>query len=164
MSEREFISSLQSNQGIIHKVCIMYCDDVADREDLFQEIVINAWNGFPRFKQEARFSTWLYQIALNTAISWYRKNNKKSISFIRTDKTPIIQHDPWIASEQEEKMQLLHAAIATLNKVDKAVITLFLEDYDYTTIGEMLGISANNVGVKMNRIKNALKKHVQNIA
>lgn len=164
MSEREFISSLQSNQGIIHKVCIMYCDDVTDREDLFQEIVINAWNGFPRFKQEARFSTWLYQIALNTAISWYRKNNKKSISFIRTDKTPVIQHDPWIAAEQEEKLNMLHAAIATLNKVDKAVITLFLEDYDYATIGEMLGISANNVGVKMNRIKTALKKHVQNIA
>lgn len=164
MSEREFIASLQSNQGIIHKVCIMYCDDVTDREDLFQEIVINAWNGFPRFKQEARFSTWLYQIALNTAISWYRKNNKKSISFIRTDKTPVIQHDPWIAAEQEEKLNMLHAAIATLNKVDKAVITLFLEDYDYATIGEMLGISANNVGVKMNRIKTALKKQVQNIA
>lgn len=164
MSEREFISSLQNNQGILHKVCIMYCDDVTDREDLFQEIVINAWNGFPRFKQEARFSTWLYQIALNTAISWYRKNNKKSISFIRTDKTLVIQHDPWIAAEQEEKLNLLHSAIATLNKVDKAVITLFLEDYDYATIGEMLGISANNVGVKMNRIKTALKKHVQNIA
>ena|SRR5215471_3622113 len=150
----EFIELLKQNQNIIHKVCNLYMDNAADREDLFQEITLQAWNGFKNFRSESKFSTWLYRVALNTAISFFRKEKNKSL-FQFTDRLPE-REDETVNSE--EKVKALYLAIGSLGKIDKALIMLYLEDYSYEEIGSILGITANNVAVKMNRVKTKLKE------
>lgn len=162
MTETQFTQELQTHQLIIHKVCLLYCSHADDREDLFQEIVLQAWKSISKFRGESKFSTWLYQIALNTAISHFKKTTKNPLSFFSSDKITTISSsdDPWKDAEVEEQFLEMYNAISKLNKVDKALVTLYLEDYDYKTIGEMLGISSNNVAVKMGRIKVTLRESI----
>jgi RNA polymerase sigma-70 factor (ECF subfamily) len=154
-SEKEFISLLNQHQKIIYKVCNLYMDKHADREDLFQEITLQAWKAYGNFRGDAKFSTWLYRVSLNTAITFYRKDKRKP-DIINTDLLPESTEssdDPI-----EEQVKAMYAAIGELSKIDKAIVMLYLEDYPYTDIGEMMGITANNVAVKMNRIKGKLKE------
>lgn len=151
----EFLSLINQHQNIIHKVCNIYMHDAADKEDLFQEITLQAWNAYKSFRGDAKFSTWLYRVALNTAISFYRKEKRKPIFELSAGEFPERAEEN---SEIEEQMQAMYAAIATLSKIDKALVMLYLEDYSYDEIGNMLGITANNVAVKMNRIKTKLKE------
>lgn len=162
MTEAQFTQELQTHQRIIHKVCLLYCSHADDREDLFQEIVLQAWKSVSKFRGDSKFSTWLYQIALNTAISHFKKTSKSPLSFFTSEKITTISSsdEPWKDAEVEEQFLIMYKAISQLNKVDKALVTLYLEDYDYKTIGEMLGISANNVAVKMGRIKVALRESI----
>lgn len=157
----EFIELLNRHQNIIHKVCSLYMNDITEREDLFQEITLQAWNAYGSFRGDAKFSTWLYRVALNTAISFYRKEKRKP-DFKPADSLPDRAEE---TNETEEQMQAMYKAIASLSKIDKALVMLYLEDYSYDEIGGMLGITANNVAVKMNRIKTKLKdeskKHYQ---
>lgn len=158
----EFLSLINQHQNIIHKVCSIYMHDTADKEDLFQEITLQAWNAYKSFRGDAKFSTWLYRVALNTAISFYRKEKRKPV-FESTYDFPEQAAEE--KSEIEEQMQAMYYAIGALSKIDKALVMLYLEDYSYDEIGNMLGITANNVAVKMNRIKTKLKeeskKHYQ---
>ena len=158
----EFLSLINQYQNIIHKVCNIYMHDAADKEDLFQEITLQAWKAYKNFRGDAKFSTWLYRVALNTAISFYRKEKRKPVFESPAGEFPD-QADE--TSEIEEQMQAMYTAIGTLSKIDKALVMLYLEDYSYDEIGNMLGITANNVAVKMNRIKTKLKeeskKHYQ---
>ena len=158
---KEFIALLDRHQNIIHKVCNLYMDNANDREDLFQEITLQAWNAYKSFRGEAKFSTWLYRVALNTVIAFFRKEKRKS-------SVEIIADVPELADEVnniEEQTQAMYKSIASLSRIDKALVMLYLEDYNYEDIGNMLGITANNVAVKMNRIKTKLKeeskKHYQ---
>lgn len=157
---KEFISLLDQNQNIIHKVCNLYMDKATDREDLFQEITLQAWNGFKNFRNESKFSTWLYRVALNTAISYFRKEKNKP-QFELTSQFPEQEDE----KDNQEQASAMYRSIALLSKIDKALIMLYLEDYNYDEIGNMLGITANNVAVKINRIKTKLKeltkKHYQ---
>src|SRR5215470_14185843 len=137
----EFIKLLNQHQNIIHKVCNLYMDNVADREDLFQEITLQAWNGYKNFRNESKFSTWLYRVALNTAISYFRKEKNK-ISFHPSDNLPDSADEK---ENMEEQISAMYSAIGSLGKIDKALVMLFLEDYSYDEIGSMLGITANNV-------------------
>jgi RNA polymerase sigma-70 factor (ECF subfamily) len=155
VTEEIFIQEIQPLQGIIHKVCLLYTYNQEDRDDLFQEILLQAWKSYGNFRGESKFSTWLYQIALNTAISWFRKNVRKPDN--RSIQFPLFE-DPWADRETEAQFNELYTAISKMNKIDKAIVTLFLEDYDYKTIGQILGITANNVAVKMNRIRTQLKE------
>jgi RNA polymerase sigma-70 factor (ECF subfamily) len=155
--EQEFIQLLNKHQKIIHKVCSLYMDTVADREDLFQEVVLQAWKAFASFRGDAQFSTWLYRVALNTAITFFRKE-KRSPQVIAAETLPerIDEYSP-----VEEQVKAMYKAIGDLSKIDKALIMLYLEDYSYNQIGDMLGITANNVAVKMNRLKAKLKEQTQ---
>lgn len=157
MAEQEFIQLLNKHQNIIHKVCSVYMTDYADKEDLFQEVTLQAWKAYPTFRGDAKFSTWLYRVALNTAITFFRKE-KKQVPIFTTEALPDTaeSHNP-----VEEQVQAMYKAIGELSKIDKALIMLYLEDYSYIEIGEMLGISANNVAVKMNRLKVKLKEQTQ---
>lgn len=149
---------LNEHQKIIYKVCNLYMDRHADREDLFQEITLQAWKAYGKFRGDAKFSTWLYRVALNTAITFFRKE-KRGPSIYSTDTVPEQneeQYDPI-----EEQVKAMYAAIGHLSKIDKAIVMLYLEDYSYNEIGEMMGITANNVAVKMNRIKIKLKEETQ---
>ena len=157
--EKEFISLLNEHQRIIHKVCNLYMDAHADREDLFQEITLQAWKAYGNFRGDAKFSTWLYRVALNTAITFFRKE-KRQPDIFSTETVPDFNvndaYDPI-----EEQVKAMYAAIGELSKIDKAIVMLYLEDYSYNDIGEMMGITANNVAVKMNRIKTKLKESTQ---
>ena len=155
--EQEFIQLLNKHQNIIHKVCSIYMNDYADKEDLFQEVTLQAWKAYASFRGDAKFSTWLYRVALNTAITFYRKE-KKQIPTFTAETLPEISesHNPI-----EDQVKAMYKAIGELSKIDKALIMLYLEDYSYIEIGEMLGITANNVAVKMNRLKTRLKEQTQ---
>ncbi|MEP0710727.1 RNA polymerase sigma factor [Algoriphagus sp.] len=151
-----FLSSIESNKGIIYKVANSYCKDADDREDLIQEIILQLWKAFPAFKPEFKLSTWMYRIALNVAISAYRKASKRrQIHQPLSDTTLYLVEDK---SESNEKRDVLQSLIKELKEVDRALILLYLDGYLYPEIGQVLGLSESNVATKLSRIKQQLKK------
>lgn len=158
--EEEFLKSVNQHQGIIFKVCRMYCSDNADAEDLFQEILLQLWKSWPNFNQNSKISTWMYQIGLNTAITRLRKNNRKPIHHY------LSKADDAIPDAAPERLDILfdkelQEAIVELNKLDKALVMLYLDEKTYKEIAEIMGLSENNVGVKINRIKKKLKNKMR---
>ncbi|MBT9483174.1 RNA polymerase sigma factor [Sediminibacterium sp.] len=154
--EKDFIQLLNQNQKIIHKVCNLYMNWQEDKEDLFQEITLQAWKAYSQFRGEAKFSTWLYRVALNTAITFFRKDKKNA--FIDTVSEMPELTVPMDRDSIEDKTKAMYEAIAALSKIDKAIVMLYLEDYSYAEISEIIGITANNIAVKMNRIKVKLRE------
>jgi RNA polymerase sigma factor (sigma-70 family) len=154
MDEQAFLTLMGTHQGIIHKICRMYRDGIEDREDLFQEITYHLWKAFPSFKGTAKISTWMYRIALNTAIASFRKK-RPGLEYhpVLPDHADDVQ-DENLAIRQEQ----LFAALKQLDDGEKAIITLYLEDLSYRQIAEVTGISESNVGVKLNRIKHKIQK------
>jgi len=155
-TETDFIQSITQHQNIVHKVCNLYMKNEQDKKDLFQEIVLSAWKGFANFKGDAKFSTWLYRVALNTAITFFRKE-KKQLKTVYDDYYADALPDTQLP--ESEQLAAMHKAIAELSDIDKALVMLYLEDYNYNDISDIMGISANNVAVKMNRIKTKLKEN-----
>ncbi len=154
--EHQFVTELENNQNIVHKVCTLYTNDRDSHKDLFQEITIQLWKAYPKFRGDSKFSTWMYRVALNTAITLYRKSKKR----IRTqDYESVIfkiksdEYDP----KEEEELKLMYTAVKQLGDIEKALVFLYLEDKDYREISETLGITEVNARVKMNRIKNKLR-------
>lgn len=155
--EHKFISQIQENQNIIHKVCRIYTSDKDSHNDLFQEITIQLWKAYPKFRGDSKFSTWMYRIGLNTAITLYRKKKRT----IETQDFSNVLYKIELANydaTEEEQLKLIYKAIQQLNDIDKALILLYLEEKSYPEIAQTLGISEVNVRVKMNRIKSRLKK------
>jgi len=152
--EKEFLKIIHDFQKIIYKICRVYRDTREDQEDLFQEIVYQLWKSYPSFKGESKVSSWIYRIALNTAIAIYRKS-KILIDYYQEFPEHIQPSDEKTISENEER---LFWALRKLNDSEKAVISLYLEDFNYQEIAEITGLSESNVGVRLNRIKNKLKE------
>lgn len=148
---------VQSHQGIVHKICGIYTDSAFDHQDLYQEIIIQLWKSFAGFRGESKYSTWIYRIALNTAISDLRKK-KRRIRLVLSDDIPAQQADLNPGPEKEEQLRQLYNAIGQLGDIDKALVMLYLEDRSYEEMEEILGINQNNLRVKMNRIKEKLRK------
>lgn len=142
---------------MLFKVCNLYCEHAFERQDLFQEIVIQLWKAFPGFRGESKFSTWLYRIALNTAISDLRRKKKHIVS-IEPESLPDGIEDIESYKEKEEKLIQLYKAINQLTEIEKAIVMLYLEDKSYDEMEDILGINQNNLRVKMNRIKEKLRK------
>jgi RNA polymerase sigma-70 factor (ECF subfamily) len=155
--QEAFIRLVNEHRGMLYKVCRLYCFTEHDRQDLFQEIVIQLWKSYPAFRGEARFGTWLYRIALNTAISGLRKQRRR-IVLTDPEHLPAQLQDIQYSAEKEEQLQQLYTAINRLTEVEKALTMLYLEDKSYQEMEEILGISQNNLRVKMNRIKEKLRK------
>jgi len=156
-SQEEFVKLVQEHRSMLYKVCRLYCFSETDRQDLFQEMIIQLWKSYPRFRGESKFSTWLYRIALNTAISDLRKQRRRpSPADIDEIPTPL-QHVTW-PGEEDQQLQQLYAAIDRLTEIEKALVMLYLEDRSYDEMEEILGINQNNLRVKMNRIKEKLRK------
>lgn len=154
--EQEFVTLLEENQNILHKICKIYTDEESAHKDLFQEITIQLWKSYPTFRGDSKFSTWAYRIGLNTAISLFR-NKKRKLNIIPWDATfEKVQYEEY-NDEKDNQLQYLYDAIRELNDIEKALIYLYLEDKDYTEIAETLGISEVNARVKMNRTKTKLK-------
>jgi RNA polymerase sigma-70 factor (ECF subfamily) len=156
-SQSAFVNLVHEHRAMLYKVCNLYCFSEHDRQDLFQEIIIQLWRSWPQFRGEAKFGTWLYRIALNTAISDLRKQ-KKRITPIDPGDLPAETPDIQYPKEKEEQLQQLYTAINRLTEIEKAVTMLYLEDKSYEEMEEILGINQNNLRVKMNRIKEKLRK------
>jgi RNA polymerase sigma-70 factor, ECF subfamily len=153
--EKRFVNLINEHQGLIHKVCIMYENDLEVRNDLFQEIVLQLWRSFGSFRGEAKITTWMYRIALNTAISGFRKETRK----IKTEDLREVHFNiTERGDDSEENLQRLQMAIRQLNEIDRAMIMMALEEVPYEEIAETIGISQNNVRVRMNRIREKLRK------
>jgi RNA polymerase sigma-70 factor, ECF subfamily len=152
-----FVQLINEHQALIHKVCNLYGHSMPDREDLFQEIVIQLWKAYPKFRGESKFSTWLYRIALNTAISGLRKQ-KNHITSLEPDRLPVEIHDEAYNTQHEEQLQQMYSAIRQLSEVERALVMLYLEDKSYDEMEDILGINQNNLRVKMNRVKEKLRK------
>ena len=154
--EHSFVEQLEKHQNIVHKVCRLYTNNQEAHNDLFQEITIQLWKAYPKFRGDSKFSTWMYRVGLNTAITLYRKSKRS----IQTQEFESIQFK--IKSEEyydteEQQLKLLYKAVHQLNDIEKALVFLYLEDKNYSEISETLGITEVNARVKMNRVKTKLK-------
>tara|TARA_R110002050_G_scaffold12248_6_gene40400 strand:- start:153 stop:647 length:495 start_codon:yes stop_codon:yes gene_type:complete len=154
--EHKFVTELQDNQNIVHKVCTLYTNDRDSHNDLFQEITIQLWKAYPKFRGDAKFSTWMYRVALNTAITLYRKHKRRIDTADYESIIFKVKADEYDETE-EIQLKLMYKAVKQLGDIDKALVFLYLEDKNYTEISETLGITEVNARVKMNRIKTKLK-------
>lgn len=151
--ENEFLTLLEENQRIVHKICKIYANDRIEHEDLFQEIAIQLWKAFPNYRREAKFSTWMYSVSLNTAMSLFRKKRISTTPFLFEIHDVKINYE----DETEEKIKNMYNAIRLLSDVDKVLIMMYLDDKNYSEMSQFLGITEGNIRVKMNRAKNKLK-------
>ena len=156
-SETDFIALLDEHQNIIHKICRLYTNNEVEHEDLFQEISIQLWRSYNRFEGKSKFSTWMYRVGLNTAITLYRKEKKRLNTQPLNDQFTALAQEEY-NTEIDEQMAWLYQKIKDFSEIDKALVLLYLEDKRYDEIAETLGISTGNARVKMNRIKERLKK------
>ncbi|HEX5026849.1 MAG TPA: sigma-70 family RNA polymerase sigma factor [Agriterribacter sp.] len=157
--QQEFLELIRENSGIIHKVCHLYRHSATDKQDLFQEILAQLWKAFPKFRREAKISTWMYRIGLNTAISDYRKQ-QRTVSLVKNPLHEAVVLFDTDTAEQKEKLTILHQAVSKLSDIEKAVVMLYLEERSYEEMEAVLGIGQANLRVKMNRIKEKLRKQV----
>jgi len=152
--QEDFLKILSEYQGIIHKVNLIYFKTASDREDNFQEVVFQLWKSFPTLKDRSKIGSWMYAVAINTAISKIRKDSK----FVLMDTLPDTEYaDDEENIENRINSEQLLGAIQKLNEVDKSIILLYLEEYSYEQIASIIGISSSNVGVRINRAKKQLK-------
>ena len=154
---KELTEKLAKHLGIIHKISLLYTNNKADREDLFQDICFQVCRSYNSYRKEAKFSTWLYRVAINTAITQVRKSRSK----IFPNGTLEELSEATGNTPENEHSQLLFQAISQLNKIDRAIIMLWLEEHNYDEIADILGISNSNAGVRINRAKSKLEKILQ---
>ncbi|MCM4152591.1 sigma-70 family RNA polymerase sigma factor [Arenibacter sp. N53] len=155
--ENTFLDALEQNQQKLLRICSVYAKDAEDTKDLFQEVLIHIWQSMPNFKSNSLLSTWIFRIALNVCLRFRSKDIKKQKRFLYLDGIAITN----LASEKEtneqnEQLAQLRNCIKELNEVDKAVITLYLEELPYKEISGILGLTENTVAVKVKRIKKKL--------
>ena len=162
MEKEKFISVIKDNQNLIYKICYSYCSNAENRKDLQQEILIQLWNSFSKFDGRVKLSTWIYRIALNTAITFYRSDSKHSNKRVSIDAAIISLSDFEYVPEQDENIAMLYQFIEKLNEMDKALILLYLDDNKQKDMAEILGISETNVATKISRIKKFLKEQFSN--
>lgn len=154
--EAKFLLDFEKNQNIVHKVCRIYTTNRDAHNDLFQEVTIQLWKNYSKFRGDSKFSTWMYRVALNTAISLYRKSTRRVQTSDISDfayKIKSVDYD----DTEELQLKALYDAIHQLSDIEKALIFLYLEDKPYKEISATLGISDVNARVKMNRAKEKLK-------
>lgn len=151
--EVAFIALVEEHKRIIYKVCYVYATDKENLNDLYQEVVINLWNAYPRFRGECAASTWVYRIGLNTCISFFRKSKS------RPEVVPITVDLEAFADEEDKTASLreLYRMINSLGQLERALILLWLEERSYQEIADIIGISKNNVAVRLNRIREKLR-------
>lgn len=158
--EERFTNLLYENQGIVHKVCHLYFGDRLEKEDYHQELIIQLWRAFPSFNGTSKFSTWMYRVCINAAIDIIRKEKKqwKQVKLSEADHHSLSNNDDTNHTNQEK----LYQAISRLSAIDRAIITLYLDEYSYQEIADMIGISKTYAGVKINRIKTEILKSFDN--
>ncbi len=150
--EAAFTHLIDQNQRIIYKICYMYTNNPDDLADYYQETLINLWKAFPNFQNQAQESTWVYRISLNTCITFLRRKGNRPTTIPLTTEVEQIQNEA-----EEAQIKQLYNLINRLNPVEKAIIMLYLDDKNYEEIAAIVGTTTNNIGVKLNRIREKLK-------
>jgi RNA polymerase sigma factor (sigma-70 family) len=161
-----FIKTIDKHKKIIYKIVNSYCPNREDRKDLEQEIIIQLWNSFDNYNSDYKYTTWMYRIALNVAISFYRKEKKWSTKSDFYNEASIFRIEEDKSEEKTEldyHLKLLQEFIHNLNELNKALMLLYLEEKSYEEISEILGITKTNVATKISRIKLKLKNEFKNI-
>lgn len=156
--QAEFLEKIENHKGMIFKISKMYVDGREDREDLFQEIVFQLWRSYQNFEGKSQFSTWLYRVSINTALTFLNKEKKKTDNATLYENIDIAEEN---TDEKEIQLQLFYKAVHELNPVEKALIFLFLEGQNHREISENLGISEVNARVKLNRTKEKLQQIIK---
>lgn len=157
-TEQEFMQIIRDSERIIYKICYMYTTPQVSLNDLYQEVVLNLWKAFPKFRHECKTSTWLYRIALNTCISYFRKEKNTPDFVTLTNEADQLtdENDP-----VQEMLRQMYRMISHLGQLDKSIILLYLEDKSYSEMAEITGLSVTNIATKLSRIKEKLKKMKQ---
>jgi RNA polymerase sigma-70 factor, ECF subfamily len=155
--QQEFLQEIDAHKALVYKICRVYCREQQDHEDLFQEIIIQCWKAYPQFRRESKFSTWLYRIALNTAIAGLRKK-KVSTAAYEPEKIEHSLAEESYEQEKEEQLKKLYSSLQQLSEVERALVMLYLEEKSYEEMEEILGISSGALRTKMSRVKDKLKK------
>lgn len=158
--EDVFARLVTENKGIIYKICRSYCADASDQEDLAQEIIYHLWKSFSGFKPEFKFSTWMYRVALNVAISYYRREKKHQFHQATTDQLVVFEKSD--DDETEANLALLQGFINELKELDRAIILLYLEEKTQKEIADITGFTETNVATRINRIKEKLRQKFAN--
>ena len=156
-----FLSLIKQHERIIYKVCYLYADTEANRQDLYQEIIIQVWKGYQKFRGDAKFSTWLYQVAINTAIAGFRKEKKSPVVF-DDDAMPPDMSDTDLSGPETAQLEQLYVAINQLNDIEKALVMLYLDGNSYEEMENVMGIPNGALRVKMTRIKEKLRQLTKN--
>jgi len=152
VSEAQFLEEIRQNQSIIYKLVGLYANDAEEKKDLYQEILLQAWKSWSAFRNDSKFSTWLYRICLNTILTQKRKPSKIDFTDSLEQHSPLVQNKATL----DEDVFRLRLAIRQLAETDRAIISMNLDGYDNNEIAETMGISSNNVAVKLHRIKQQL--------
>nr|WP_297789629.1 RNA polymerase sigma factor [uncultured Allomuricauda sp.] len=159
-SKTKFVKDIRANEGIIYKVSRLYSNTVEDQKDLFQEIVYQLWKSYGSFKENAKVSTWMYRVALNTAISSLKKEKRRGD---RVTMDNFLLNRPYeVDTLTEERIALLYAHIKELSIVERGIILLHLEGKNYDEIATITGFTTTNVGTRLGRIKQKLKSQIKN--
>jgi RNA polymerase sigma-70 factor (ECF subfamily) len=159
LSEQEFLRAIELHKGILYKVSRMYFDKPEDQQDLFQEIILQLWKSLDSFKGNSEFSSWMYTVALNTAIVFFKKEKRKQDNFTII-KNESIDNEVF-DSEKDQQLVHFYKAVKQLTKIEKAIIILLIEGYSGKKIAENLGLSEVNVRVKIKRTKNKLQEIIK---
>jgi RNA polymerase sigma-70 factor (ECF subfamily) len=159
-SQNAFVDLLDRHRGILLKIATAYCTTPADREDLAQEMIVQLWRAYPRFDGRARFSTWMYRVAMNVAISFQRSQTRKSRTVVPADASVFERISDPREAQPDDRLSLVRDLVEQLDPPNRALMLLYLDDYAYTEIAEILGISETNVATKIGRIKERLRRSV----
>lgn len=154
-TEQEFVALIKEYERVIYKVCYLYATPNAPLSDLYQEVVLNLWKAFPKFRRECKVSTWIYRISLNTCISFMRKE-KNIPEFVSLTPAEADRSEEW--DETQAMLRQLYRMINRLGQLEKSIILLYLEEKSYEEISEITGLTVTNVATKLNRIKEKLRK------
>jgi RNA polymerase sigma-70 factor, ECF subfamily len=155
-SKKEFTNLIEENRGIVFKVIRLYVNHEEDEQDLFQEILFQAWRSYPNFKGQSKFSTWLYRVGLNTVLTFKRRPQlvipHENLALLKVSSTE---------KNHSEETEALYLAIRELNEIDRMIVSLHLDGYENEEIAEISGLTKNNVAVKLHRIKEVLTKKLK---
>lgn len=159
----DFVKTIENNKGIIYKIAGSYCKDPDDKKDLIQEILLQLWKSFDKFDDSYKFSTWMYRIALNVAISFYRKENRRKDINQPLSKNILYLKDDNSGAIRNAHLDLLQQFVKELKEMDRAIIILYLEAKNQNEIADILGLTVTNVSTKVSRIKLQLKQKFSNL-
>ncbi|MEM6378123.1 MAG: sigma-70 family RNA polymerase sigma factor [Bacteroidota bacterium] len=163
MEQAEFIALVRTHQKLIYKICHSYCQNTQDWQDLEQEVLLQLWSAMPKYDGRVQISTWIYKVALNTAIAFYRKGKKYKSPKVSIDEQVLAMPDPAGSTIVNEQLVQLHQFIGALPPLNKALMLLYLDDYKPKEIAAILGISRTNVSTKLNRIKKQLQEQFKKV-